>query len=162
MIAILFILGLICAGTHTFQTQPNPYDNPIYFGDEFLNRWDSFRLKFNKSYTTQTEEAVRMMIFRMNCMAIDAHNELGNTGFEMGETFFTDMTPREFSKVLGSTPRLTREADEEDSGEELGRLIDARIDNGENEVDTNSDDGVDYSDDPCIGPVEHQSKFHPR
>lgn len=169
MIVKFCLFALVCGVSVAFVPEPNPYDNPIYFGDEFLQRWNNFRGKFNKVYATQTEEAIRMMMFRMNCMAIDAHNALGDTGFEMGETYFTDFSAREFGKVLGSSPSLFTE---DDSGENLENELEARhggypkdtpergdaaaADAGDICNTGPGDDGVDYSTDPCIGPVEHQ------
>lgn len=139
--------------TQAFEPQPNPYDDPVYFGNEFSKKWNDFQGKFNKTYATQTEENVRMMIFRMNLMAIDAHNAArADNDFEMGITYYTDFTPREFSKVLGTVPNFD---DEEDSGE---YAVDSE------EIETGylpQLEDVDYSKDEndCIGPVEHQRKY---
>jgi len=149
-IKVSLVVACAAAVVLAFEPEPNPYDNPIYFGDEFLSKWEAFRQKFNKTYPTSTEEAVRMMMFRMNLMIIDTHNAkaAAEGGFEMGVTYFTDFSPREFGKVLGTNPALHAEGDE--SGEDETNEIEGR------QSDEDSDDGVDYMNDSCIGPVEHQ------
>lgn len=110
---------------------------------KLFNDW---KVTFHKTYATPGEESVRLMIFGMNLIKINAHNADPEKTFEMKANYFADMTEGEFSKILGSNVTELSASDLETTSEEEFK--------GAHGADTAGD--IDYEKDPCIGPVEHQ------
>lgn len=65
-------------------------------------QWDDFKVKFNKTYHSESQEAVRRAIFWDNVDTIALHNlmfRLKMTKFQLGINQFADMTHEEFSSM---------------------------------------------------------------
>lgn len=64
--------------------------------------WTAFKIDFNKAYT-QDEEPRRLAIFKANVETIYRHNaeQAATQGWTMGINEFTDLSPEEFSNMLG-------------------------------------------------------------
>lgn len=72
-------------------------------------KWEEFKVNFNKVYRLSNEEQVRKEIFSKNLMEIEEHNERYATGkesYEKGINQFSDLTYEEFARVyLGENDR---------------------------------------------------------
>lgn len=72
-------------------------------------KWEEFKLEYNKVYTLSKEEILRKRIFAKNLADIEEHNErfaAGQETYEKGITQFSDLTYEEFAKVyLGEKDR---------------------------------------------------------
>ncbi|XP_064629189.1 procathepsin L-like [Lineus longissimus] len=81
------------------QTMEQPeMPQPIY-----KSKWEAFKAKHNKTYTTIAEEIKRFEIFVKNLFIIDKHNELhkkGQKSYTLGVNKYADMEPEEFRKVM--------------------------------------------------------------
>ncbi|GAB6029475.1 hypothetical protein CHUAL_005229 [Chamberlinius hualienensis] len=65
--------------------------------------WETFKVKFNRSYISATEEAFRKKIFLNNKKIIDQHNQRfdeGKTTFKMGINQFADLTTQEYTSMF--------------------------------------------------------------
>lgn len=113
----------------------------------FIKMFEEWKLKFGKKYKSPGEERVRQMIFGMNLMKIDSHNNNPENTFQMAINYFADMTQGEFGKILGTRNTSHRGLLTLKEDEEIGRNLIGGV-----------GDGIDYENDPCIGPVEHQRK----
>lgn len=72
-------------------------------------KWEEFKVNFNKVYRLSNEEQVRKEIFSKNLMEIEEHNEryaAGKESYEKGINQFSDLTYEEFARVyLGENDR---------------------------------------------------------
>ena len=64
---------------------------------EALGEFESFKVKFNKNYANEVEEASRLEIFAQNLEKIRVHNAKG-ASYQLGVTQFADFTDEEFKK----------------------------------------------------------------
>ncbi|XP_065204572.1 procathepsin L-like [Planococcus citri] len=65
-----------------------------------LYQWNSFKIRFNKTYQSTNHEQQRMEIYLNNIEEITKHNELfekGEVMYKKGVNQFTDLTSQEFS-----------------------------------------------------------------
>lgn len=143
-IIIIFILISI----FTIKTQ-SQIIIPEKINNELLQTFQEWKLLYNKKYKTPGEESVRRMIFGMNLMKITANNDDPDRAFEMKANYFADMTQGEFSMILGTRNVSQRGL--------MTLKEDDFADDGSNSIGSTAGD-IDYENDPCIGPVEHQRK----
>ncbi|KAG5900618.1 hypothetical protein JTB14_017470 [Gonioctena quinquepunctata] len=70
--------------------------------------WETFRVKYNKSYLHPAEEQRRYNIFLSNLHTIEEHNkkyENGQSSFKMGVNHFADLTSEEFMESMKYSTR---------------------------------------------------------
>ncbi|KAG5881602.1 hypothetical protein JTB14_030932 [Gonioctena quinquepunctata] len=70
--------------------------------------WETFKVKYNKSYLHPAEEQRRYNIFLSNLHTIEEHNkkyENGHSSFKMGVNHFADLTHEEFMERLKYSTR---------------------------------------------------------
>lgn len=123
---------------------------PEKINRELLETFELWKAEFNKAYKTPGEESVRRMIFGMNLKKIEGSNADPDKTFEMKANFFADMTQGEFGMILGTrnvSQRGLMTLPEDDFS-----------DDGSNSIGSAGGD-IDYENDPCIGPVEHQREL---
>lgn len=125
---------------------------PEKINNDLLRTFQEWKAVYNKEYKTPGEESVRRMIFGMNLMKIDANNAAPDKTFEMKANFFADMTQGEFGMILGTRNVSQRGL--------MTLKEDDFVDDGSNSIGSSAGD-IDYENDPCIGPVEHQREFIP-
>lgn len=123
---------------------------PEKVNNELLQAFQDWKQVYNKEYKTIGEESVRRMIFGMNLMKIDANNADPDKTFEMKANFFADMTQGEFGMILGTRNVSQRGL--------VTLKEDDFVDDGSNSIRSAVGD-IDYENDPCIGPVEHQREL---
>lgn len=123
---------------------------PEKINNELLETFAQWKAVYNKEYKTPGEESVRRMIFGMNMMKIDANNANPDRPFEMTANYFADMTQGEFGMILGTRNVSQRGL--------MTLREDDFFDDGSNSIGSTSGD-IDYENDPCIGPVEHQREL---
>ena len=66
-------------------------------------QWNDFKLNFQKTYRSLTDEIVRKQNFLKNLKTIELHNakyEQGLSTYYMGVNFYSDWTWEEFEKKL--------------------------------------------------------------
>ncbi|KAH1028161.1 procathepsin L-like [Dendroctonus ponderosae] len=67
-------------------------------------KWNSFKTKFGRSYSSLLEDQARYATFRVNLEKIASHNakyENGLVSYKMGVNKFADLTVEEFAQRLG-------------------------------------------------------------
>lgn len=85
----------------------------IHHHELLLEEWNAFKLRYNKTYIHRDQERVAMKIFAQNKYKIALHNqryERGLETFRMGTNRFSDMTLKQFSRVMNGY-RRTRDKD---------------------------------------------------
>ncbi|XP_057669833.1 procathepsin L-like [Diorhabda carinulata] len=73
------------------------------YGLSAKKQWDSFKIKYEKSFESYLEERLRFQIFKSNLKRIREHNanyDKGESSYYMGVTKFADMTQDEFKNML--------------------------------------------------------------
>lgn len=78
---------------------------------DFSDSWDQFKLKFNKQYESQEEEAYRWSVWRDATETILSHNndyEAGIHSFKLGENEFSDLTNDEFVSFFNGLNRQNK------------------------------------------------------
>lgn len=73
------------------------------------NKWEDFKIKFNKTYETNDEEMKRFEIFQENCANFEAHNKLYETGkvtFKIDVNRRADLTDDDIESLIVKKPRL--------------------------------------------------------
>lgn len=73
------------------------------------NKWEDFKIKFNKTYETPDEEMKRFEIFQENCAIFEAHNKLYETGkvtFRIDVNRRADLTDDDVEALIVKKPRL--------------------------------------------------------
>lgn len=141
---IIMISSFVISCVHTQIVIPEKINR------ELLETFELWKAEFNKAYKTPGEESVRRMIFGMNLKKIEASNADPDKTFEMKANFFADMTQGEFGMILGTrnvSQRGLMTLPEDDFS-----------DDGSNSIGSAGGD-IDYENDPCIGPVEHQREL---
>ena len=66
-------------------------------------QWNDFKLKFQKSFRSFSDETIRKQNFLKNLKTIELHNakyEQGLSTYHMGVNFYSDWTWEEFEKTL--------------------------------------------------------------
>ena len=66
-------------------------------------QWNDFKLKFQKSFRSFSDETIRKQNFLKNLKTIELHNakyEQGLSTYYMGVNFYSDWTWEEFEKTL--------------------------------------------------------------
>ncbi|KAG5868793.1 hypothetical protein JTB14_001702 [Gonioctena quinquepunctata] len=66
--------------------------------------WNSFKVSYNKRYSSPEDEALHRSIYERNIQAINEHNskyQRGEVTWKMGVNQFTDMTDEERNRYLG-------------------------------------------------------------
>jgi len=91
------LLAALCAAACAF-----PAEQPLTSESVLSGLWDAFKIDFNKVYTDE-QEPHRLAVFKANVETIYRHNaERAKTlGWTMGINEFSDLSPSEFSKMLG-------------------------------------------------------------
>ncbi|XP_045193222.2 cathepsin 8-like [Mercenaria mercenaria] len=72
---------------------------------EIDKEWFTFKVKFNRTYDTRTEENYRYTVFTENLKSILVHNmeaDKGRYTFWLGVNQFSDLTSREFNKIYAN------------------------------------------------------------
>ncbi|XP_045193221.2 procathepsin L-like [Mercenaria mercenaria] len=72
---------------------------------EIDKEWFTFKVKFNRTYDTRTEENYRYTVFTENLKSILVHNmeaDKGRYTFWLGINQFSDLTSREFNKIYAN------------------------------------------------------------
>ncbi|XP_062136130.1 procathepsin L-like [Drosophila sulfurigaster albostrigata] len=75
----------------------------ITYEDELIAEFELFKVVHEKSYDDDSEEQLRLQIFKDNKELIDRHNEryfAGEESYYMGVNQFTDMTSWEFQQLV--------------------------------------------------------------
>lgn len=66
--------------------------------------WEEFKAEYNKSYSSESEEALRREIFEKNLQFVKAHDAAA-TGYTVAINRFGDLTAEEFARATAQTPR---------------------------------------------------------
>jgi len=64
-----------------------------------VSDFETFKVKYNKVYSSDSEEAFRFAVYAANMKDAAEHNAKGTETFTKGETVFTDMTKEEFKNI---------------------------------------------------------------
>jgi len=114
-------------------------------------RWEDYKLEFDKHYATPEEEEKRYTIWKQAVAEIDLHNAQYEKTFEQEVNQFADMTDDEFEAtyLTGYTPRPAYELDEstpvEPSNEPVPNTVDWRQQGLVTEVKNQASCGSCYS-----------------
>ena len=92
----LFFTLLFSGSLSEFLWQKETVENflDINIKDEF----ESWKLHFNKEYSSRIEEELRLIIFTKNWFNINKHNKDGKHSYTLKLNQFGDLTEDEFNK----------------------------------------------------------------
>jgi len=110
---------------------------------EVLQQFSDFRTKYAKNYAPG-EEISKLQTFATNLVEILSPSAIGQT-FKTAVNSLADYTAAEFKGLLGAVSLSPAEIQALDAEEDVGP--------GPTKSEGNS---LDYENDPCLGPVEHQ------
>ncbi|KAI4465798.1 cysteine protease family c1-related [Holotrichia oblita] len=80
------------------------------FVDLVREQWETFKVSYNKTYTSEIEENFRMRIYMENTRIIAKHNRLyqnGMVSFSMKENKFADLLHYEFVQMMNGLRHLS-------------------------------------------------------
>lgn len=62
--------------------------------------WEDYKIKYSKTYDSETEDTYRHVIYNSNLEKIDIHNLDETATYKMGINHFTDMSIEEFQNTI--------------------------------------------------------------
>jgi cathepsin L len=103
VIAVTMVLASLCSSLLLLLAYFTVAQSASSY-DVIQKEWDTFKLRYNKTYDNGIEERFRMKIFMENKNRIAKHNALYDKGlisFKLGLNPFADMLRHEFANTMG-------------------------------------------------------------